>query len=1261
MKFIFSFLLGTILSAQTLGQFRIVDFSPRTAATVQSVAGTTLTITPGSFPLHTGDAVYIYPPISWATDASEPNGFANHGNRGRGYFVITATDATHFTLTSEMFTGATTGIGNGVAAGDKIVPLTTYYLRQGPRGWLDGPVSKGAWNSRTTYKPLEMVSAPDGNFYEAIEDNTNRQPPDASCWKQIDPSKAGPGIFTASVRNTSSGGRANVNNFAFTRAQNLFTASWGPGHSYDYSNQILANGTFGTISAWLWLGTDNTAYWNGASYLYSQAEDLASGSPACKDDNGTTYCGSRQNKYDVDSARLATVGWAGGLDVVYEFLNNTQKAALADRLLNDLDVMHNGSEASGTNCVNNGYIDSNLGVMTTTAPFVASVSGGGLLGLESSGFGPGSIVFRIYPGTGANFEILGRVKSIDSDRQLTFELGDGTHNEIYKAGVSTSISYSGQYWWYTRPFGYGGEKTCGVVWFMKHHASSPRMIPGQERAYGGLYGNIVNADDSPRQNKADVALAAYIQIALLLGDFDIRAVRLGEQAMNYYMTQTMAQEQKSRWGGFNGHGTQYGPDRVDISATSIAWAMKNSLSVTPPGILTGNYLKGIIGAYQYAVLLADPLHVIPWTTGYPFGSGDLSSERLLTWGGAMMFSALLYPNDPMTPVVWDYLRNRRGDFGNLNMDGGWGHQNWISMAWPLYDPGATKTPPTNQPLQRGVFGTDIDECIASGMYCRPDAGEAVAFSQTGWTGNDTQATLRGGAAIPNWDDGNYGEAGSLTIHQNNGTTAVPLLAGNGLGLAGLGSGTGPSSGLYDGNIISLYNDTDHDIFGGIVAGYQFARMDRWAGDPVNGVADNSYAYGRVNYTPRVREASSGYDPASAVQKSFFGPAAQAQNVTTEMIHFKSGAGLPNYVVVYDNVQAGTPNQLRHYWHLEVGITTGSTAAAARHPEWVAYDNAGKSASLTVPGAARLNLKTLAVAGSTNPTVALQADNYTSASGFYAQNTGIKSATWSAGSATFVLNGQPWWSYPLPADGSVSVTVSGPTVPAGYAGSWRVTGYSSAGPTVTVAMPSDPGGAWGSGGTFIYPPWCSYPTRFNPSGSCAGSFWRPNSGGLPGATFTSTYRVESCASTDGLTCDAEKAGEWLTVFQPSAKTNATMPPLSQAACTASGGNCTALEIQDSGYPKVAAFARQGALVNAMSFTTTHGGTAQYVVSGLAPGSYSVAVNGSTVKTAVVASGDTTLSFSSKAGAVSISGSSVAELQPSTRTAGESAISGKASVR
>jgi len=71
-------------------------------------------------------------------------------------------------------------------------------------------------------------------------------------------------------------------------------------------------------------------------------------------------------------------------------------------------------------------------------------------------------------------------------------------------------------------------------------------------------------------------------------------------------------------------------------------------------------------------------------------------------------------------------------------------------------------------------------------------------------------------------------------------------------------------------------------------------------------------------------------------------------------------------------------------------------------------------------------------------------------------------------------------------------------------------------------------------------------------------------------------------------------------------------------------------------KVGLFARGGVLRTSLNVATTHSGTAQYLIAGLAPGIYSVSVGGSAVAGSpfTVRDNDNSLYFESVAGAISI---------------------------
>jgi hypothetical protein len=134
----------------------------------------------------------------------------------------------------------------------------------------------------------------------------------------------------------------------------------------------------------------------------------------------------------------------------------------------------------------------------------------------------------------------------------------------------------------------------------------------------------------------------------------------------------------------------------------------------------------------------------------------------------------------------------------------------------------------------------------------------------------------------------------------------------------------------------------------------------------------------------------------------------------------------------------------------------------------------------------------------------------------------------------------------------------------------------------------------------------------------------------------TNRLYSCQGSSGTCNTSATSFEEIVVHQPVNGTG-TMPTLTALTCSGTGGNCAAQQIADSGYPRVAMFARQGVLLTGASFTSTHSGTAQYLLAGFAPASYNVTVGGSAVTGSpfTVNSGDNTIYFESTGGAVAVS--------------------------
>lgn len=125
---------------------------------------------------------------------------------------------------------------------------------------------------------------------------------------------------------------------------------------------------------------------------------------------------------------------------------------------------------------------------------------------------------------------------------------------------------------------------------------------------------------------------------------------------------------------------------------------------------------------------------------------------------------------------------------------------------------------------------------------------------------------------------------------------------------------------------------------------------------------------------------------------------------------------------------------------------------------------------------------------------------------------------------------------------------------------------------------------------------------------------------------------TAASSDGSTENTSATSfEEITVQLPLAAASGSMPTVTQLTST----NFAVAQIADSNMPKVAAFAQGGTTYTSASFTSTHAGTAQYLVAGLTAGTYDFKVDGSTVCNDVaVSASDNSLYCEATAGAVTV---------------------------
>ena len=154
----------------------------------------------------------------------------------------------------------------------------------------------------------------------------------------------------------------------------------------------------------------------------------------------------------------------------------------------------------------------------------------------------------------------------------------------------------------------------------------------------------------------------------------------------------------------------------------------------------------------------------------------------------------------------------------------------------------------------------------------------------------------------------------------------------------------------------------------------------------------------------------------------------------------------------------------------------------------------------------------------------------------------------------------------------------------------------------------------------------------PGGSTTGEVNTDGAGGTYSGGNGYTYRVRSCASADGSTQNSSATTfREIVVHEPVNGASSSMPPVAQL----SAANFDVVQIADPATPKVAAFAQGGVTYTSATFTSTHAGTGQYLIAGLSPGTYTVALNGSAIlSNQTVVAGDNTLYFESSSGAFSI---------------------------
>jgi hypothetical protein len=774
----------------------------------------------------------------------------------------------------------------------------------------------------------------------------------------------------------------------------------------------------------------------------------------------------------------------------------------------------------------------------------------------------------------------------------------------------------------TDPYNWANDGHCGVYWETNHHPGSWLSNPQNYPTSGGLLPNISN------QGSWTSGISYFITGMTLCGDdggdpvadrgcamLSEASVAMWDQAMGNLLGQL----------GIGIASDYYDRGRVNGGVALYYLTVENAVIGFPslPSFPMDNFaLEYIYDTLPYSPFAGDNI-----VEGPHWGQSGGYLQDMNDTGGLSPVFALGQASAAAAPYLLYWLQNTTNWWSAANFGSGGQNQNYTFSETAYLDPSLTPLNYNTLPQQR-FFGPPANIasiCSSLNLNCTqyPGATTEFSMSRTGWGPTDT--VLRVEADL-DWfyETHNPGCPGCIRLYRKQG-----LLGGDDGGTVSGNIGSENPNASNGDNIVEV-GGTENNLVGGGncaavlpyygQAGYFGPPITRWAGGLPNGPASNDYSYQLVDLHKI-------FCPSKLLQ-----PNDTISYFNKEIAHFKK-SGSQDYIMVH--VDAGaTPNpiQWREYVHLRTkqdetttsyspGVSLGSNPNGS-------LTSTAVSISDTITGTA-LNSKFLNLAGGATMYVGVQpgVETGTYTSGITATGTAGQTCnltTFNGGSgttATVALTGTN-----TIASGTALNMVTGGT------------GYSSA-PTSATA----------TSGTATCSGRVTVSTTINSGTGNADCQYQ-------GELETTACRIEVGSSNDGQTLGATLTGEWAYVHQPCNGTGCTMPAITQPSCSSAGALCAAIQVADSGNPKVWAFARQGGTLTGISFTTSFSGTAQYLITGLTPGIYAVTVGGTAVSGSprTVANGDNSVEFEAAAGLVAVSATS--GLGAGTAIAGNPIVAG-----
>ncbi len=737
-------------------------------------------------------------------------------------------------------------------------------------------------------------------------------------------------------------------------------------------------------------------------------------------------------------------------------------------------------------------------------------------------------------------------------------------------------------WFYVRDYLNWNSGRCGYVWMQKHYSANPPLVPVYSGTPPAPYPTDA-ATGSPNNNLLLWRLRVYLELGAATcgvrvpGGTDVRGCELFEQAEAYYWDQARPYG-KSLFSGPTSAGSGIYRHRVEGALAAMALTLKNGL--TSP-------LDSTSGTWFQRDLMMWVFQLLPGSGKYLHGYGERSDNYMTMYQTQCFLPALIAASEGSAEAEYArwQLYNKYSEWTSGKLNGS-SSESWASpRAFLHVDPTAAATDYTSAiPPQYIWWTTDLDTTWTG---LNAPGGLLAAASRTGWGASDTSVfTAPLGVFL---DHTSYQHIGHYQIYKGNwllgNASSYSIADCNGSSDISCWHSPGESD-----FAVEIGRASSATATGYIPVSSAIPLLTGWASPGSYGVQDVAWAGAHPGGRKSNDYAYLAFDSALSAK------ATSAVNYQRyHLLHLKKDGR--DYLLRYVSTSLGSALPMRTYLHFPNNgeASEGNTYAGS---DGVIYSTTNSSTSMH----SRVLL----------PMTLSQTDVHV-----------VRSS-----STELVVNANASADYP------VRFQIGG--VSCSYTSSASIAWSSLVGNAYIWVRPSDcaivvgaPSGV--STGTGLesqtaaaFPSSDYYPIAVWPATALGWGTAPYVQSALPHTQVRHERRYAIDLGTGA-------TSEFMVLHAIHGSLGDAMP---DAALVTSASNWRTVQIGGP-LPSVAAFNTQGRCQTDWSATTTHSGTAQYVVAGLCTGNYAASLNGVAQASVTVAAGDESATFDGAPGSWSLS--------------------------